>query len=119
MEKIRAEEKTESFGYKAMTAFIFFCVILLTDTDANWAWYFKVLFSIGLVAYYVGYYRCYPVFYEWMMRTHPMRHSANYRMTDGHILAWLFSNIWPLLWLGRVIVLSIKRSLKKTRRASA
>lgn len=107
-ESIRHEERRERKLYLLFTAYLFLVGVIIADAS-TWTSSTKMVFSIVAVAYYVGYCKAYPMFYEWMMREHPMRYSSNYRMTDGHALALIASFFWPLLWLGRAIVCKIKK----------
>lgn len=102
-ESIREEERSELFEYRVFAAFLLVCMVIAIDASVSWIWYYTALFSIGMAAHFVGYCRCYPIIFETVMKDHEMRHSADYRMTDGHLLALIGSIFWPLLWLGRTI----------------
>jgi hypothetical protein len=107
--RIRQEEEAERRSWLLNAVIIFVMAMLLVAANNDgWSWWQKLIFYVCVVLYYVGYRRCYPIFYEWMMHGHPMRSSGNYRMTDGHLLAWIFSFFWPLLWLGRTLMRAFK-----------
>jgi hypothetical protein len=70
-----------------------FAVVCGTDL----VWYYKSLFIIATIPYFSGYCRTYEAIYTACMKDHEMRGDPGYRMTDGHLSAFLFSLAWPVV----------------------
>lgn len=106
-------ERTEQIMHRLWAGSIFLTAMVLVLDASPWTAAYKLLFCTGLAAYYMGYWRFYPVVYDWSMKDHPMRSDQGYRNTDGHMVALVGALTWPIAWplvgVGRRIVRSVKK----------